>query len=202
MAKYKRLINCDFVNDSAFKVKLSNKAKLLYFFIFSNCDDYGFCGNVDELTIIFDGLEYQTSDNALISQKYADALLELVERGYLLKFDDKYNNSVYLVRHWYLHNSIPEKRVTPTNYQKYLDRVELNQNNTYCLIDDTQLSDKCQTDVSQVSDSEKRKKFDKKENKIKESKVNKSKGKEIKVKESNISDNNYADAYEDWTPPF
>ena len=38
----KRMINCDFLNASKFKTRLSNKAKLLYMYMFINADDKGF----------------------------------------------------------------------------------------------------------------------------------------------------------------
>ena len=44
-----RLINCEFINASSFKVNVSNKAKLLYLMMIMNGDDRGFVDTTNEL---------------------------------------------------------------------------------------------------------------------------------------------------------
>ena len=128
MAKSKRMINVDFINDSSFKIKLSNKARLLYFHILTNADDEGFCNNVDELILILNSNDiiFNNCSDALISNNFENALVELVSRGFLIEFKGNHDNKVYLIRHWFVHNSIPKDRVTPSNYTKYLAKVHKN----------------------------------------------------------------------------
>lgn len=120
----KRLISCDFINSGSFS-KLSNKAKLLYTFIFTNADDKGFCDNAEILIDNLNCAENISNDN-LLEDNYKVALQELIDKGLLFKFVGKHNNSVYLVRHWYYHNNF--KKDLYTQYYKYLKKVELEEN--------------------------------------------------------------------------
>lgn len=88
MSRY-RLVNCDFCNSSAF-TKLSSGAKMLYYSILLNADDIGFIDSVEDL-IKRDGLNNQASE-------------ELVLKGLLLQFNNHHGDSVYLVKHWFMHN--------------------------------------------------------------------------------------------------
>lgn len=124
-----RLINCDFFGMSGFTKNLSNKSKLLYFFFLTNADDKGFVGNGLDLAENLDQCE-QDFDNVLFTIKYVDSLKELVDKGFVYEFRDKHNNSVYLIRHWFLHNK--NQKFLTTNYISYLAKVELI-NNEYCL---------------------------------------------------------------------
>lgn len=128
-----RLLNCEFVNDSAFKVDLTNKAKLLYFYMFASADDKGFVGNAQELvdTLTKNDDEHHTQGTLdLIPENFQSALEELVDRGFLYRFTNKHKNQVYLIRHWYFHNRLYDKAWT--NYVKYLKKVKL-VNNEYVL---------------------------------------------------------------------
>jgi len=117
-----RLINCDFLNASGFKVNLSNKAKLLYFSFLTNADDRGFVGNAIEIAETLDRCE-ENFDNVLFHLKYVDAIQELVEKRLVFDFVDKVGNHTYLIRHWFIHNRYkPNLR---TNFISYLSRVEL-----------------------------------------------------------------------------
>ena len=120
-----RLVNCDFLNASGFKVKLSNKAKLLYFMLLINADDRGFVDNALELANTLDQCE-ENFDNVLFQIKYTDAIQELVDKRLLFDFVDKVGNHVYLIRHWFFHNKFRNGLVT--NYVTYLSRVELTSN--------------------------------------------------------------------------
>lgn len=148
--KTKRMLNVDFFNDSSFKIKLSNKAKLLYFYVLTSADDKGFCNNVDEIVLILntnDAIFHNDATMELLTENYETALAELLEKGFIIKFDGNHNNSVYLVRHWYVHNTIPKDRVTPSNYEKYLANVEVDSDGVYNVV-----SNKCDTSARQVLD--------------------------------------------------
>lgn len=138
MAKSKRMINSNLVNASSFKMQYSNKAKLLYFYIMLNADDKGFCDNADELVVLLDSNDRIFHNEAsldLMEHGYAQALQELVDRHLLLVFENKYKDKVYLVRQWYMHNQIPKDRITETTYVKYLEKVAINDENEYDLIE-------------------------------------------------------------------
>ena len=168
MAKYKRMINCDFVNASSFKLKISNKAKLLYFFIITNSDDWGFVDNTDELVELLDSNDRKFHNEAsldLVPYNYSTALSELLEKSLLFEFEDKHHNKIYLIKHWYAHNVIPKARIRDSAYQKYLEKVEINDEGEYVV---NQVISSCKANDNQV---------------IAQSKVNKSKEKESKVNE-------------------
>ena len=112
---HKRLLNCEFINASAFKNTLSNKAKLLYLYMFSNADDRGFCDTTEGII-----------ESLGETEEYSKALTELLNRGLLIKFENKYGNKIYLIRHWYCHNQYREKLYT--TYYKYLKLVHLEDN--------------------------------------------------------------------------
>ena len=123
----KRLLNCDFVNASSFKVKLSNKAKLLYLLMFANADDFGF---VDTTSEIVESLEQndlayngEQVSLTLLENDYKSALLELLEKGLLYEFRNNHNCRVHLIRHWYFHVVDPKKKWT--NYFGYLKFVSV-----------------------------------------------------------------------------
>lgn len=125
----KRLVNCDFLNTSSFISCLSNKAKLLYFLFLTNADDKGFVGNAKDLAETLDRCE-ETFENTLFAYKYVDAIDELVNRRLVYEFSDKCGNRTYLIRHWFYHNK--NQQFLSTNYENYLERVELI-NNEYHL---------------------------------------------------------------------
>lgn len=120
-----RLINCDFINDSKFFVDLSNKAKLLYLLMFVSADDKGFVGNTKE---IIKSLEENESNYVgetidLVKHNYEDGLYELITRGFVYEFKNKYNGATHLIRHWYYHNRYYSKGWT--NYKQYLKLVKV-----------------------------------------------------------------------------
>ena len=106
MARH-RLINCEFINASSFKVNVSNKAKLLYLSMLLNGDDRGFVDNTQELI------------NSL-TQNDKDF------EGYLYEFKDNHNNKVHLIRHWFYHNKY--KQGLWTNYKTFWEQVKLDNN--------------------------------------------------------------------------
>lgn len=127
MAK-KRLINCDFLNASSFMENLSNKAKLLYVYIFLNSDDRGYCGNAKSLmeTLEKNDSNHQQENLSLLGNSYECAIEELIEKSLVLEFKDKHQNKIYLVKHWFVHNNY--KKGLTTNYLNFLKQVELRDN--------------------------------------------------------------------------
>lgn len=120
-----RLINCDFINDMT---EVSNKAKFLYLMLFVNADDKGFVGNAKD---IIENIEKKNDkkneiSHELLENDYVAALHELVEKGLLYEFKSNHNNRIYLIRHWYYHNKL--KNNLWTNYYKYLQKVEVVEN--------------------------------------------------------------------------
>ena len=119
----KRLISCDFINSSAFKVKLSNKAKLMYVYLFTNADDKGFVANALESARLLQDLENEENNNGLVEFTYENALQELVDKGLCYLFADKHGNDTYLIRHWFYHNKLIKD--LESNYQSLLKQVQL-----------------------------------------------------------------------------
>lgn len=124
-----RLINCDFLNFGGFTDKLSNKAKLLYFYFLTNADDKGFVGNALSIADSLDKCE-ENYENTLFNYTYKDALSELVNRSLVYPFNDKYDNHIFLIRHWFMHNKFQKNLFT--NHWKLLTNVDLI-NNEYIL---------------------------------------------------------------------
>lgn len=125
----KRLINCDFLNVSGFKLELSNKAKLLYFFFLTNADDWGFVGNAKDLAETLDRCE-ENFENTLFTFSYLEATKELVDKRLVYEFVDKCKNRIYLIRHWFFHNK--RQDFLTTNFMSLAKKVELI-NNEYQL---------------------------------------------------------------------
>lgn len=116
-----RLINCDFVTEGALS-ELDNKAKLLYLYMFLKADDLGFVGSINQII----SLLTQSSDNnslELLNNDYYSALETLGNKGFIYRFTDNHNHSVYLIRHWFIHNKW--KKGLGSNYSKYRGMVEL-----------------------------------------------------------------------------
>ena len=120
-----RLINCDFINSGSFS-KISNKSKLLYLKMFVSADDRGFVDNVGDIVESLEtaDLRQGNTDNlTLLSNDYISALNELIDRGYLIAFPNKYGDVIYLIKHWYYHNRFTNK--VRTNYYNFYLMVEV-----------------------------------------------------------------------------
>ena len=128
------MINCGFVNASSFKIKTSNKAKLLYFYLISNADDKGFVDNVDEIIELLDSNDRRFDNDStplLLENNYSIALKELIDKGMLILFADNHDNYIYLIRHWYLHNQIPKDRIRNSAYERFLEGFVINKDGEY-----------------------------------------------------------------------
>ena len=117
-----RLVNCDFFTKSQITTKLSNKAKLVYFYFFINADDYGFVGNGKEIAESLDRCE-ENFENTLFQYTYGESINELVQKRLVIEFIDKVDNHIYLIRHWFLHNR--QLKFYTTNYMSFLEQVEI-----------------------------------------------------------------------------
>ena len=128
MARH-RLINCEFINASSFKVNVSNKAKLLYLSMLLNGDDRGFVDNTQELINSLTQNEKDFNNTIsldLLENSYNSALQELIDKGYLYEFTDNHKNKVHLIRHWFYHNKY--KQGLWTNYKTFWEQVKLDNN--------------------------------------------------------------------------
>ena len=115
MANY-RLINSDFIRD----MEVTNKAKLLYLFFMFNADDLGFVGNGKK---VVSNLQNEEVEVGIAQETFKDALFSLVDKGLVYAFENNYGDTIYLVRHWFLHNKW--KRGLWTNYKSLTKKVKL-----------------------------------------------------------------------------
>lgn len=114
-----RLINCDFIN----AMSVSNKAKLLYVYMFVNADDLGFVSNVSNIITLLTSNEGENNSLELLNNDYNSALAELGQMGLLYGFSDNHGNKICIIRHWFIHNKW--KKGLRTNYNKIRALVEL-----------------------------------------------------------------------------
>lgn len=125
MSKH-RLLNCEFLNASSFKVNISNKAKLLYFTMCMNADDMGYVDTTKELinTLVDNDKEFNNTISLdLLENTYNTALNELIDKSYVLVFKDNHGNTIHLIKHWFYHNNY--KKGLWTNYKNFKDQVYL-----------------------------------------------------------------------------
>lgn len=128
MAK-KRLINCEFISASSFKVNISNKGKLLYLMMFVSADDKGFVDTTNEIiqSLEKNDKDFTNTENlSLLSNDYKSALTELLDKGLIYEFEDNHLNKIHLIRHWYYHNKMCKGLWT--NYANFNDLVYVEAN--------------------------------------------------------------------------
>ena len=113
-----RCYNCSFLLNDEF-IELSENAKVLYFYLMSSADDDGFISNV--------------KTQIRISGTKAESLEELINAGFIIKF----NNKVYVIVHWRQHNKIQKDRYHPTLYQAEYNKLDTDQTNKYFIMDTT-----------------------------------------------------------------
>lgn len=113
-----RCYNCSFLLNDEF-IELSENAKVLYFYLMSSADDDGFISNV--------------KTQIRISGTKAESLEELINAGFIIKF----NNNVYVIVHWRQHNKIQKDRYHPTLYQAEYKKLNTDQTNKYFIMDTT-----------------------------------------------------------------
>lgn len=101
-------------------------SQCLYFHLAMRADDEGFVNKAKSVA-------------RTVGAKEED-FRPLIERRFVLVFDD----GVIVIKHWRIHNWIRGDRLQPTKYQQHKSTLFLDENNAY--------TDKCQTNVSQLSD--------------------------------------------------
>lgn len=137
--------------------ELSNEAQLLYFHLVMSADNRGYVNKTRKIISCLNGIE-------------KSHLNELVQKKFILKR----NETLYLIKGWYVHNEMPKYAVEETNYLDDLNKLYFDENYSYT----EKKTEK--SVVETLKNSMKKKLF--KENKVKESKI-----KESKVKENNIN---------------
>lgn len=157
----KRMFSCEIVESDDF-AELSNNAQLLYFHLVMSADNRGYVNKTRKII------------NSLIGIEKTD-LDELVEKKFVLKR----NETLYLIKGWYIHNEMPQYQVEETNYLEDLNKLYFDENFSYT-------EKKTQKLVVEILKNNLKKKLFK-ENKVKESKIKESKLKENKV--NNMSNN-------------
>jgi hypothetical protein len=101
-----RMFSVTFTESDRF-VEMSLHAKALYLFLVLRADDAGFISSARSAC-----RQNEIPD---------DAIEELVDRGYLLRFD----GSVYLIAHWLEHNKVEPSKYTETNYKNELSQLDV-----------------------------------------------------------------------------
>lgn len=127
----KRMIDCNFLNESGFQ-KLPNKAKLLYYQMITRGDNKGFVGSTNDIIENLTKRDTLDCNEETPNNDYVKALIELIKGGFLYEFNDNYGNMIHLIRHWFIHNKNIQN--LSTNYVKYLYQVKL-VNNVYHMKD-------------------------------------------------------------------
>lgn len=127
MTRY-TLINCDFLLQSTF-LKLSNKAKLLYYAMLTNADSLGVVGTCDTIidTMVKCDDNYEQAKllglQDQLTNEYVSAKIELVNKCYLYLFTDKLGNEIFVIKHWFIHNKYRDN--LETNYKKIIKQLKL-----------------------------------------------------------------------------
>lgn len=91
---------------------LPESAQALYLHLNMQADDDGFINNAASISIRFKG--------------GAAALKKLVEKRFVLKFDD-----VYVIKHWRISNSLKNDRLKPLSYATIAQRIWVKGNKAY-----------------------------------------------------------------------
>lgn len=110
----RRMFNKTITNDDNF-LEMPLTSQCLYFHLSMNADDDGFINNWKSIMKITGAKE--------------DDLKVLVAKQYIIPFD----TGVLVIRHWRLNNYLRSDRFTPTNHQKELNQLYLDENSTYNL---------------------------------------------------------------------
>lgn len=126
----KRMLARSVTDDDRFS-SMSSSAQALYLHLSMCADDDGFCNQV---SICMFRAHASVSD-----------LETLLERRYLYQFD----NGVIVIKHWRMANALRKDRYTPTNFQKELAMLTLDDIGNYhlqggCQVVAERLPDGCQ----------------------------------------------------------
>lgn len=117
-------------SDSFLDMPLSSQA--LYFHLSMRADDEGFINNPRKIARMIG-----SSD---------DDMKVLVSKHFIIPFE----SGIVVIKHWRIHNYIRGDRLKETVYKEERAQLSVKENNAYTLCE--QVTDKCQSDVSQVTD--------------------------------------------------
>lgn len=108
----RRMFNKAITNSDDF-LEMPVSSQCLYFHLSMNADDDGFINNWKSIMKLAGAKE--------------DDLKVLVAKQYIIPFD----TGVIIIRHWRINNYLRSDRFTPSNYQKELSQLTLDENNIY-----------------------------------------------------------------------
>lgn len=108
----RRLFSKKIIYDDIFST-LPNSAKILYFIMNLEADDDGFVSSMKRV------MSY-----AGVNRKSLDLLKE---NGLVIEF----SGGVCVIVHWFIHNTIPKDRYTPTMFAHYRKNLILTTNGSY-----------------------------------------------------------------------
>ena len=108
----KRMFNKAITNDDNF-LEMPISSQVLYFHLSMNADDDGFVNNWKSIMRMTGTKE--------------DDLKVLITKQYIIPFD----SGVIVIKHWRLNNYLQKDRIIPTQYQKELKQLELDNSNVY-----------------------------------------------------------------------
>ena len=121
-------------SDEFLDMPLSSQA--LYFHLSMRADDEGFINNHKKIQRMIGASD--------------DDMKVLIAKGFILLFE----SGIIVVKHWRIHNYIRADRLVKTNYQEERSLLDIKANGAYTLNKDLKnipMSDKCQSNVSQMS---------------------------------------------------
>ncbi len=110
----RRMFNKQITNSDDF-LEMPMSSQCLYFHLSMNADDDGFINNWKSIMKLAGAKE--------------DDLKVLAAKQYIIPFD----TGVIVIKHWKLNNYLQKDRMTPTNYQKELSQLSLENGNVYNL---------------------------------------------------------------------
>lgn len=93
----KRMFSLQIVDSDAF-LDMPSSSQLLYFHLAMRADDEGFIGNAKKIMRSIGGSE--------------DDLKILIAKRFILTF----KSSVIVIKHWLIHNTLRQERISPTSY--------------------------------------------------------------------------------------
>ena len=108
----RRMFNKQITNSDDF-LEMPISSQCLYFHLSMNADDEGFVNNWKSIMKLVGSKE--------------DDLRVLITKQYVIPFD----TGVLVIRHWRLNNYLRSDRFTPTNHQKELAELMLDENLVY-----------------------------------------------------------------------
>ena len=108
----RRMFNKAITNSDDF-LDMPVSCQCLYFHLSMNADDDGFINNWKSIMKLTGSKD--------------DDLKVLIAKQYIIPFE----SGVIIIKHWRLNNYLRSDRFTPSNHQKELSQLVLDENNTY-----------------------------------------------------------------------